>query len=917
MTFLGILIGVVVLAVAYGLTMCGYFALRRKMPGAKFFVEIVIMGVAVVFSFCVKLTVYMLQEGDNIEDGAAALFFAVYKAVAGLALDGIDSVSQLGGLVNCLYSGVSLYAVLVFFSVISAKASYETYSYFALRLLGSTMKDGTDIYIFMTATEDALTLADDIAAREIYAKDDDEKLDLRTRVARVPLRIKAMFGGKKLASGEKKRRCIIVFSGDGIGVFDRKDPLHREIMARGYYYWNFDKVKYGSEKSLLKRLHLYKDNAGCGRSRERDVEYKFFALALNADLKGSEATNADRVYDEVAAMTDEAVSGKAPFVKASFYFMVASEINYEAYKRRMNDVVQDHLIRSDIDTNRLDGALAAEYYCELDKEAAKTRDSVKIERTKRELFCKKCAKVIQKYCALYAFSEAKLAVKTLIEGRTKLFEKAIASAKANGKDALAADRLPLADFVGNVKAAENVRDAEKDRVVGNDTEYRAMVLGFGKTGQLALNALFSDTAYLDEDGVQPRFVADIYDVDAKAGLFSSEHPMYLCASADKRYATMDEKEFADNTECQLKKIENAFAPIAAEGYDLNEIVEKMRLPRLVFHEVSCFEPGFFDELDRQTEKSDEKSGKNLSRKLEYNAYVIALGDDESNIAMANALLDDFKHDKRGFDAVKGSVIVYVNVRDSRNRCRISPSEGRINVVLFGDASDMYTYRNIVDIEDDKKFNYAYQLLGGYTKYDGKDKKIGEVTVHNKFEADIAKIFADFGKPNAAGEDFEKKVKDVVALLAERIGADPEESEQKWMECSMMDRESNYGARRFGRLFAHIIDEAKIVDDKLLMRLSEIEHIRWMRLMMAYGWIYSGKKDKEIKEHDNLCPFEMLPIDDSVTKSRVAIAKGETDKAAVKKPAGKGPHYGRVHANDTINVLLAALLYGKKGKEGDL
>ena len=901
MTFLGILIGIVVLAAAYGATMCGYFALRRKMPGAKFFVEIVIMGVAIVFSFCVKLTVYMLQEGDDIEDGAAALFFAVYKAVAGLALDGIDSVSQLGGLVNCLYSGVSLYAVLVFFSVISAKASYETYSYFALRLLGSTMKDGTDIYIFMTATEDALTLADDIAAREIYAKDDDEKLDLRTRVARVPLRIKAMFGGKKLASGEKKRRCIIIFSGDGIGVFDRKDPLHREIMARGYYYWNFDKVKYGSEKSLLKRLHLYKDNAGCGRGRERDVEYKFFALALNADLKGSEATNADRIYDEVAAMTDEATAGKAPFVKASFYFMVASEINYEAYKRRMNDVVQDHLIRSDIDTNRLDGALAAEYYCELDKEAAKTRDSVKIERTKRELFCKKCAKVIQKYCALYAFSESKLAVKTLIEGRTKLFEKAIASAKACGKDMLAGDRLPVADFVGN------------------GGEYRVMVLGFGKTGQLALNALFSDTAYLDEDGVQPGFAADIYDVDARAGLFSSEHPMYLCASADEGHAPMREDEFEKKTAYQLNKIKEAFKPIAAEGYAMDEIVTKTRLPRLVFHEVSCFEPGFFDELDSNTSSADQGA----SRKLEYNAYIIALGDDESNIAMANALLDDFKHDKRGFDAYKGSVIVYVNVRDRRNRCRIGWSEddvarsgGHINVVLFGDASDMYTYRNIVDIEDDKKFNYAYQLLGGYTKYDGKDKKIGEVTVHNKFEADIAKIFADFGKPNAAGEDFEKKVKDVVALLAERIGADSEESEQKWMECSMMDREANYGARRFGRLLALIID-AKPVDDKLLMRLSEIEHIRWMRLMMAYGWIYSGKKDKEIKEHDNLCPFEMLPIDDSVIESRVAIAKGETVKAAVKKPAGKGPHYGRVHANDTINVLLAVMLYGKKGKEGDL
>lgn len=909
MTFLGILIGIVVLAAAYGVTMCGYFALRRKMPGAKFFVEIVIMGVAVAFSFCVKLTVYMLQEGDNIEDGAAALFFAVYKAVAGLALDGIDSVSQLGGLVNCLYSGVSLYAVLVFFSVISAKASYETYSYFALRLLGSTMKDGTDIYIFMTATEDALTLADDIAAREIYAKDDDEKLDLRTRVARVPLRIKAMFGGKKLASGKKKRRCIIVFSGDGIGVFDRKDPLHREIMARGYYYWNFDKVKYGSEKSLLKRLHLYKDNAGCGRSRERDVEYKFFALALNADLKGSEATNADRVYDEVAAMTDEATAGKAPFVKASFYFMVASEINYEAYKRRMNDVVQDHLIRSDIDTNRLDGALAAEYYCELDKEAAKTRDSVKIERTKRELFCKKCAKVIQKYCALYAFSEAKLAVRTLIEGRTKLFEKAIASAKANGKDALAADRLPVADFVGN------------------GGKYRVMVLGFGKTGQLALNAVFMDTAYLDEEGNQPLFKADICDMVADDGLFSSEHPMYLCASAGDSCSPMSDQEFAKKTKHQSEKVKEAFMPIVQERqnrlerlktekqpvgalkeYKIDDVVGKMRLPQLVFHKVSCFDPGFFDELDGESGQDDIKAAGKKKRKQEYNAYIIALGDDESNVAMANALLDDFKHENRSFK--DGNVIVYVNVRDSRNRCRISwddkdisRSEGHINVVLFGDASDMYTYRNIVDIDDDKKFNYAYQLLGGYT--DDKD-------VNEKFKTDIAPIFKQGAQ---CSESFAEKVNEVIELLKTKVDDEQNEHYQKerdtkWMECSMMDRESNYGAKRFGYFFAHMLEEPDSVNEALIKRLSEIEHIRWSRFHMAYGWIYSGEKDKSIKEHNYLCPFEMLPLSEEEEIDRAVIVGGK------KKTPSKEEKID-IRANDTINVLLAALLYGKKGKEGDL
>ena len=788
------------------------------------------------------------------------------------------------------------------------------------------MKDGTDIYIFMTATEDALALADDIAAREVYAKENGEKLDLRARIARVPSRIKAMFKGEKLESGEKKRRCIIVFSGDGIGVFDRKAPLHREIMARGYYYWNFDKVRYGSEKSLLKRLHICKDNAGGGSRKERDVEYNFFALALNADLKGSEATNADRVYDEVAAMTDEATAGKAPFVKASFYFMVTSEINYEAYKRRMNDVVQDHLILSDIDTNRLDGALAAEFYCELDKAAAKTRDKDKIERIKRELFCKKCAKVIQKYCALYAFSEAKLAVKTLIEGRTKLLEKAIADAK--GEDAFSADRLPLADFVGN------------DKNVEKGKEYRAMVLGFGKTGQLALNAVFMDTAYLDEDGNQPLFKADIYDKVADEGLFSSEHPMYLCASAGDNYSPMSNDEFEEKTANQSAKVEEAFMPIVKERqnrlerlkadkqpvgtlkkYEIKDVVGKMRLPQLVFHKVSCFDPGFFDELEGESNRVDKNASGKKKRKQEYNAYIIALGDDESNVAMANALLDDFKHENHIFQ--DGSVIVYVNVRDSRNRCRISWDEqdialgkGHINVVLFGDASDMYTYRNIVDIEDDKKFNYAYQLLGGYAN----DKEVNE-----KFKTDIAPIFKQGAQ---CSDDFAEKVNEIIDLLKKKVDNEQneyykKERDAKWMECSMMDRESNYGAKRFGYFFAHMLENSGSVNEALIKRLSEIEHIRWSRFYMAYGWIYNGKKNKAIKEHNYLCPFEMLPLSEEEEIARAEIDEGEkqpkigTAIAGNKNGTPSKEEKIDIRANDTINVLLAALLYGKKGKEGDL
>ena len=430
-----------------------------------------------------------------------------------------------------------------------------------------------------------------------------------------------------------------------------------------------------------------------------------------------------------------------------------------------------------------------------------------------------------------------------------------------------------------------------------------------------------DTAYLDEEGNQPRFVADIYDVDAMAGLFSSEHPMYLCASANERYATMDEKEFADNTKCQLKKIEEAFAPIAAEGYDLNEIVEKMRLPRLVFHRVSCFDPGFFDELDGESGQDDIKAAGKKKRKQEYNAYIVALGDDESNVAMANALLDDFKHENRSFKG--GNVIVYVNVRDSRNRCRISwddkdisRSEGHINVVLFGDASDMYTYRNIVDIDDDKKFNYAYQLLGGYAN----DKEVNE-----KFKTDIAPIFKQGAQ---CSDDFAEKVNEVIDLLKKKVDNEQneyykKERDAKWMECSMMDRESNYGAKRFGYFFAHMLENSGSVNEALIKRLSEIEHIRWSRFYMAYGWIYNGKKNKAIKEHNYLCPFEMLPLSEEEEIARAEIDEGEkqpkigTAIAGNKNGTPSKEEKIDIRANDAVNVLLAALLYGKKGKEADL
>lgn len=816
-TFLGVLCGVVVLAVAYGATMTGYFALRRRMPGAKFFVEFVTVGIAVALNFAVKLTVYLLAARPSFSEGVASVFFAIYKAVAGLTLDGIDSVAELGAFVNCLYSGAALYAILVFFSVISAKASYETYSFFALVLTGLRMRNGTDFYFFMTATDDALRLADSIAGRDCYKK------------------------GK----GSPVRRCVIVFSGDGIGVFDRKNQLHREIMARGYYYWDFDKVAFGHEKSLLARLHLRCNNVAASaidantKRKYRDVQYSFFALGLSPELTGSESSNADLVYDEISLMTDEVIDGK-PLVIASFYFMVESEINYEVYKRRMSEIAQKFAEKYDRPA-WLEDKINAEV-------AALTENTADVDKRNQSGCNMKdalCRGLLGRFALLYAFSEAKLAVRSMVGKRAAIL------CGSNG--------------IG-IKAN-----------AGSDGEYKVMSLGFGKTGQLALCALFTDTAYVDDKGCQPQFRADVFDLDAdaKAGLFSTEHPMFLCAFNDRGPERMTRDVFDEKTRLQRLKIARRFAPkldafnsVHGTGLDFGWVEDRMKFPQIEFHRVSCFGPSFFDLLDGECKRG--------MRKSDYDAYIIALGKDELNIAMVNALLDDFKHEKVAglFGNATRHVTIFVNVRDNRNICRVSwdtedvkAFDGSVNVIVFGDADDMYSYRNIADVEEDKHYNYAYCLLGGYNVA---DKQVSEI-----FKAEITPAFS----PENADNDMSQNVVRVMQELDARISGGKTEMNELWASCSMMDRESNYGARRFADFFAEVLAKADKKSGKLLVRLSETEHVRWCRLHMSYGWTFACDKLKRIKEHSLLCPSEMLTLP--------------------------------IRANDTINVLLGYLNKLKK------
>ena len=774
MTALGVIAGILVLALLYAVSMYVYFVLRRRHAAAKFLVEVGTVFFAIVLSIAVKLVILLLTTAPDFSGGFASALIAIYSAIGGLTFEGISSVAELGGFLNCLYAGTSLYAGLIALSVITARASYEIYSFIALRFLNLRNQNKTDIYIFMTVTDDAVLLANSVKEQACYA------------------------------SGE--RRCVIVFTGSEIGVFDRKNPLHREIMSRGYLYWEYSNAKDGTaEPSVLRRLRLYAANdraafpeeAQTGKKGEKsalqDVRIYIFALGLRGDLIGSESSNSEIIGEEMRAIAREMAEGSAPSCVADFYLLIESEINYSFY--------------TDM-TKRL------------------------ISEAFRECGSEKKAEDFYHCFQLHVLSEPKLAARCLAKNRNAVF----------AKD----EKLYLSD---NAPGERNV--------------YRAIVLGFGKTGQMAMNAVFTDTAYTNKQGVPSQFFADVYDLkmDELAGLFSIEHPLYQCATRMEEIEPFSEEEFAEASAQSRRKIERFYEPLLAargKGETFADIVRGMKFPWITFHKASCFQTRFMRYLDGESGVAGERREKN---KLLCNAFIIALGDDEANIKMANSLIDDLKHES-AFTNKRSSVypqMIYVNLRDEKNYNRINwtPEDEKeftaFKVILFGNRVEMYSYGQIIDDSADMEYDYAYGALYG----GGSSQEAYEAF------SNIKKCIEE-GREN---ENFSGDIKKAVDAL-KNIKKTPEELRRNWLNVTLFNKESNYAANRFKPFMAHALRSEPLTGGRLV-ELARLEHVRWCRFHMAYGWTYrlydaSDKATKNryrrIREHNILCPFEMLSAD---------------------------------------------------------
>lgn len=636
---------------------------------------------------------------------------------------------------------------------------------------------------------------------------------------------------------QSKKGCsyVIIFFEKGEEAFSRKNPLHRKIMQNGFYYFSEPRCTDKGEtvsflsKFKFKGKHCVKDDIGENHCKL----FYVFAMDSSGDY---EMCNADVIFDDMQAAVKAYVTQKnglsynnLPTV-LNYVILTSGEVNYESYDRRTNEILTKHL-----------AGLPKDFYWN----GAPERKPVSLKM------------YVDSEIQINVVNEATLSSHSLVSARNTHLN-------ALGKNAFALDSAP--DQYG---------------------AYRIAVIGFGKTGQYAMEELFTHTAKLigsDNGYVPTQFIADIYDsnIDEASGLFAYNHPLFRC---------IDEKDAADLSDtaailAKAKTITGKAIEILYSEYkekskksdaDAREFIDsKMAFPIVIMHKENSFGYPFL--AAEGTETAIDCACKNGIRD-----FVVALGSDEKNIKMANMLIDSFRRlfikssladEKCNLPHIK----IYVNLIEERNRALINwrweedaklythcygknekgeDDRPLLSVIPFGYREEMYSYATFTEDYRERIYNYGYNLLSGILEGD-RETKERKQKLYDEFKS---RINADY---NAYRNN-----EDVI---------------DQWMTISQFLRLSNKSALAFAiNYYKYRESCGGTLSDDDWQYMIRLEHERWNRFFMSHGWVYaeyyknidfSGMSDEEkkmkketekalmigIKHHNCLCPFDEM-LDD--------------------------------------------------------
>ncbi len=619
------------------------------------------------------------------------------------------------------------------------------------------------------------------------------------------------------------RHFIIIFLEGGESSFSRKNPLHRKIMENGFYY--FSDPRSDDKGRTVSIFAKFKFKAGHFKNTNDENRNKLFHVFALDDGDDYESNNADIIFDDITATLDKYVYRKKGLIVndiptvINYHILAGGEINYESYDRRTDDVFLKRL--SDL---RTDNASAISF------------------ETKDVDFIKEINGKIQ----INVVNEATLSSYELVSARNMYLDR---------MDGNAFERDSMPDGCG---------------------AYRIAVIGFGKTGQYAMEELYTHTAHLIKDNndyVPTQFIADIYDahIDDKSGIFAYNHPLFRCMQSDKSSPQETKEVVAAANAISGKAIDVLYSECAEKtGREIKKakkfIDEKMAFPIVVMHKENCFKYPFMD--DEGTEIALKAVCDNNIRD-----FVVALGNDERNIAMANMLIGSFNRvflelQQSGKKSILPKIKIYVNLIESRNlslldwrtdsnrptgdiaqECIAVPD---LSVIPFGLREKMYSYDSFVDDYKERLYNFGYSILSEIIDEKNQTEINSNRNRYDDFKIKLASNYNCYRK--------DENVSD------------------KWMKLNWFLRISNKSALAFAINYYKYKNEKKeYLQDEDWDYLMRLEHERWSRFFISHGWMYAtynksgilSKESKEIektyrrslRQHNCLCPFDEM-LDDS-------------------------------------------------------
>lgn len=946
MILVTLLIVIFAFALAFLITV-GSFLFYNKKSGKKYstiaFVAAIFVIAFIIRFICICTVARWDFTYESFAQGIFDSLEIIYVTGGGLTFEG-QNVDNLGLPFVCtaFYYGSILWLAATYIFIISIGYNYELNSKLNLFLYrnnyfrifdafkrkkvqeanGRYFKE--EIFIFTSISEDSLILARSI----------EEHSKLKNR-----------------------KPPLIVFAGYNIPPYDKDNDLHREVMMNGYIYQSFYKAKINEgEKPLLTLLKFHKSkNSPIDSLYGRRIN--IFSLGNDKQDIGLESQNSDITFNDINAfldmefsqekidkyikkrLADNEVSAKKLILKdiikrnveyelnrnpkaeinapgliyLKYYVLSSSSINNEFYDKKITEILRKFFVYEDED-------LLNQYILikGKDVEIVKEKTSSSIHEFFKIMFQTKVINEAYLSGADLVNKRKEVQIESIRNDANSYLNtkqrryrysinrvKNLLNAEGEPEDGKA---IPIEEFIKNKEPdlsedkydqyyIDNIETLNKEN---NETAFRAFILGFGQTGQMALNNLYVNTASVEpefvmrnnheiqtERYVPSRFIAHIFDMNIykQLGVFTQTHPSYLVKKVDGKGTKFH------NLDNLLKFYQTDYPN------RFPEIDELIKFPFIYGYEMNCKDMSFLEKIDEITGNVNKQNKNKTFGKI--NAIVIALGSDEENINVANAIIQNIRQELYHDDPYiyqanhkfsKDEASIIIELLNSQKEVKLSSViSNRIYVVYDGVnelptcklnelistainrtdeikliSSRQYLHQTIFvnvrdeknlsrlkwrdEIEKDKHYGVFVKTFGSREDIYSYDAIIEEKQAI-QFQNMYRSVDEYFNKIDAfsletsqvvdymLNPDTQKEIIDII----QRINSDKRESKKSYLNLIAYKKESNIYASQFSSYYENFLDVMTLdnLDKELFKYLALLEHNRWARYCISIGYIYSS------------------------------------------------------------------------------